>query len=67
MVWLGPLQKSSDSEAPEVQACSLRAFMDRELTGICSVSGDSTEKLEFLGFRAPGLQLEGFLGQGVNQ
>ena len=32
-MWLGVLQKSLDSEASELQACSLRAFWDRGLTG----------------------------------
>ena len=27
-MWLGPLQKSLDSEASELQVCSLRAFLD---------------------------------------
>ena len=31
-MWLGPLQKSLDYEASELQACSLRAFLDRKLT-----------------------------------
>ena len=50
MVWLGPLQKSLDSEAPELQVCSLRAFLDRELTGNsitnCCVAGPLQESLD---------------------
>ena len=32
-IWLGPLQKSLDSEASEFKACSLRAIWDSDLTG----------------------------------
>ena len=64
-MWLGALQKSSDSEVSDPQACSLRAFLDREFTGNKNMAGSPTEKLRFPGFRPPGLQLEGFPGQKV--
>ena len=37
-IWPGPRQKSLDSEASELQACSLRAFLDRKLTDIRDVA-----------------------------
>ena len=46
-IQLGALQKSLDSEASELQACSLRAFLDRKLNGNKEVAGSPTEKLRF--------------------
>ena len=46
-MWLGALQKSLDSEVSEPQACSLRAFLDREVDGNKEVDGSPTEKLRF--------------------
>ena len=65
--WPEALRKSLDSEVSEPQFCSLRPFLDRELTGNEDMAGSPAEKLRFPGFRPPGLQLEGFLGQKANR
>ena len=42
-MWLGALQQSLDSVVSDTQACSSRAFLDRELTGNKDVAGSPTD------------------------
>ena len=59
MVWLGTLQKSLDPETSELQACSLRAFWDGELTGTCGLAGAPTESLDSEASELPGQTVNG--------
>ena len=45
-MWLGPLQKSLNSEVPKPQICSLRSSLDRKFTGNKDVAGTLQQSLD---------------------